>query len=108
MEIGMQHFSEEIRRFRQARIEAEHRSRQSAALHILTGIDLDVALAAPVADRGRIVMRITRLLERERMKGARRHWSYDLARHIALKGALDRLVDADQLARPGRNAKAAP
>ena len=39
----------------------------------------------------RTIKRIERLLERERLRGGRRHWSYDLNRHIALKQALDRL-----------------
>ena len=30
-------------------------------------------------------------MERERLRGMRRHWSYDLNRHIALKQVLDKL-----------------
>jgi len=35
------------------------------------------------------------MIERERLRGVRKHWSYDLNRHISLKQALDRLRPAD-------------
>ena len=35
------------------------------------------------------------MIERERQRGMRKHWSYDLNRHIALKQALDRLRPAE-------------
>lgn len=69
---------------------------QSAAFFLTTGIDLNDARAAPLRERERIACRLQRLVERERMKGARRHWSYDLGRHIALKQALDRIQAHDQ------------
>ena len=62
----------------------------------------------------RTIKRIERLLERERLRGGRRHWSYDLNRHIALKQALDRLSgkklghrtgDAAALRRKRRNVR---
>ena len=62
---------------------------QTAALRLLCGIDLDEALSACPAGIAKALRRIERLIERE--KGASRHWSYDLNRHIALKQALDRL-----------------
>jgi hypothetical protein len=34
------------------------------------------------------------MIERERQRGMRKHWSYDLNRHIALKQALDALRPA--------------
>jgi len=64
---------------------------QRAALQILCGIDFDTLLAAPQEKKAGAVRRLTRLIERERMKGMRGHWSYDLNRHIALKQALDKL-----------------
>lgn len=64
---------------------------QTAALRLLCGIDLDEALSACPAGIAKALRRIERLIERERLKGASRHWSYDLNRHIALKQALDRL-----------------
>ena len=66
-------------------------SRQRVALRLLAGVDLDDMLGAGDCEQGRIAARLKRALERERQKGLRRHWSYDLNRHIALKQALDRL-----------------
>jgi len=62
-----------------------------AALHLLCGIDLQRTLQAPPAELGAIVARVRRILERERLKGCRKHWNYDLNRHIALAQAVDRL-----------------
>lgn len=69
-------------------------ARQNTAFFIMSGIDLSLALEATGEERKRIILRIQRLLERERLKGMRRHWSYDLNRHIALKEAFDRLCVA--------------
>ncbi|MBO6719130.1 MAG: cytoplasmic protein [Rhizobiaceae bacterium] len=66
-------------------------ARQAAALQLACGVDLKAALNAVGAERSRLRLRIARRLERERMRGLARHWSYDLNRHIALKQALDRL-----------------
>ena len=72
---------------------AEHaHSRQTAALFLLGAMDLSVVLDAPPQERHKAACRISRLIERERQRGIRRHWSYDLNRHIALKQALDRLL----------------
>lgn len=59
----------------------------------MIGIDMETALGAGAAERALLKRRIGRLLERERMRGLGRHWSYDLNRHIALKQALDSLAD---------------
>lgn len=67
-------------------------ARQSAALQIACHFDLSEALSATPAARAGLVLRLRRMIERERLRGARRHWSYDLNRHIALKQALDRLL----------------
>jgi hypothetical protein len=67
-------------------------ARQTAALFILCGIDLAAGLGACAEERGRLATRVRRLIERERLRGVNRHWSYDLNRHIALKQALDRLA----------------
>ena len=64
---------------------------QTAALQLLVGADLRRALDAQVQDREELARRLRRCLERERLRGLRRHWSYDLNRHIALKQALDRI-----------------
>jgi hypothetical protein len=66
-------------------------ARQMAALQIACHFDLAEALNAEPGVRARIVLRLERMIERERQRGVRKHWSYDLNRHIALKQALDRL-----------------
>lgn len=75
-----------------ARLHAEVAdARQMAALHLACGIDLAAALAAAPELKVKLALRLERAIERERLRGMRRHWSYDLNRHIALKQALDRL-----------------
>lgn len=66
---------------------------QTAALQIACHADLRELLLADAGDRVGTIAKLRRLIERERLKGLRRHWSYDLNRHIALKQALDRLLD---------------
>ncbi|TKT81210.1 hypothetical protein [Aquamicrobium sp. LC103] len=87
----MSELHEEIAEFRKRRENEQSSARQMAALFLSAGIEISQALEAPAAERGRIVLRIERLLERERLRGARRHWTYDLNRHIALKQARDHL-----------------
>lgn len=87
---------------------AESEARQTASFFLMSGIDLDAALATVGEARGRIMLKVERLLERERLKGARRHWSYDLNRHIALKQALDRLRAEAACATPGPETHMAP
>lgn len=69
----------------------EKEANQEAAFFLVSGVDLSAALRSSGAERVAVIGRIERLIERERLKGAWRHWSYDLNRHIALKQALDRL-----------------
>jgi hypothetical protein len=64
---------------------------QRVALRLLCGLDLEDAMTSGKQEKLRLIERVGRLLERERLKGLRRHWSYDLNRHIALKQARDRL-----------------
>jgi len=71
-------------------------ARQMAALQMACHFDLGEALSADPATRARIALKLERLIERERQRGARKHWSYDLNRHIALKQALDRLRSVAQ------------
>ncbi|MGB3500303.1 MAG: hypothetical protein WBA44_01675 [Mesorhizobium sp.] len=89
--IDMHAFSNEIAEFRTRRARLAALSRQRAAFQIMTGIDLDHAIASGLPRLQETIARTTRLLERERLKGVARHWSYDLSRHIALKQALDTL-----------------
>lgn len=66
-------------------------ARQRIALQILCNIDLNTVAAQDDASKSHLCRRLRRLIERERLKGAKGHWSYDLNRHIGLKQALDSL-----------------
>lgn len=81
----------EMRAFRRRKDEEAGLAAQTAALQLAAGVDLAGALSTPRAERTRLLAKLERLIERERLRGMRRHWSYDLNRHIALKQALDRL-----------------
>jgi len=85
---GLRH---EIAAFLREKETAATQARQLAALQIACHFDLADALRADMATRAKIVLKLERMIERERLRGARQHWSYDLNRHIALKQALDRL-----------------
>lgn len=87
----MDGFQQEICSFKQRKLAENLEARQIAAFQLACGVDLsDVLKAGPVAALGHIA-RLARLIERERQRGIRRHWSYDLNRHIALKQVLERL-----------------
>ncbi len=73
---------------RAANIEARQRYISLTAL----GIDFDEARTLVQKDKVCLLRRISRLIERERIKGANGHWSYDLNRHIALKQLRDSLA----------------
>ncbi|WP_081582617.1 hypothetical protein [Nitratireductor pacificus] len=81
----------EIDAFRRAKEARGVDARQTAALALVCGIDLPSALRSSGTDRIALQQRLKRMIERERLKGARGHWSYDLNRHIALGQALQRL-----------------
>src|SRR5690606_38717255 len=108
---------QEARHFIKQRARAESEARQNAAFFLMSGVDLATALGQEGEERKVTIIRLGRLLERERLKGARRHWSYDLNRHIALKQAYDRLLKAESSAKgpdsptpkadPARNASKA-
>ncbi len=70
---------------------ADH-ARQMAALHLLGATDLASVLQSKGEEKQKATIRIRRLIERERLKGSRQPWCYDLNRHIALKQVLDRLT----------------
>jgi hypothetical protein len=93
----------EIARFLAAKKARELAGRQLAAVQIACHVDMSKVLDADPIERSRVILRLERLLERERLRGARRHWSYDLNRHIALKQALDRLRSTDGM--PARTAQ---
>ena len=93
-------FQEEARMFQANRLAEVSDARQRAALQLCCGIDLGQMELATTEDRTGLVRRIERAIERERLKGNRRHWSYDLNRHIALKQALDRFRQAGPAKNP--------
>lgn len=88
---GMNALRQEITAFLENKQTRASEARQMAALQIACHFDMAEALKAEPADRARIVVRLERMIERERQRGMRKHWSYDLNRHIALKQALDSL-----------------
>jgi hypothetical protein len=87
----MQHHQEEAKAFAAQKLGATMQASRLADMQLVCGIDLSAALAAESELQARYIRRIERVIERERLKGMRRHWSYDLNRHIALKQALDLL-----------------
>lgn len=92
----MQHLREEAKAFGVQKLGATMQASRLAAMQLVCGIDLSAALAAESELQARYIRRIERVIERERLKGMRRHWSYDLNRHIALKQALDLLRERQQ------------
>jgi hypothetical protein len=94
--------AEAIKDYRREKEGTAAEARQRAALFLTCGVDLPEALSASQAERNQMMVRLQRLVERERIKGMRRHWSYDLNRHIALKQALDRLSGREQTPVPPR------
>ncbi len=87
-------FLQEIRAFKAQKSAFELDARRLVAFRLLCGIDLSDALAAKPGEAIEIIKRVERRIERERLKGLRRHWAYDLNRHIALKQALEHLRQA--------------
>lgn len=83
-------------------------ARQRLALQILCGEDLGAVLMLDNAKKERMCKRLKRLIERELLKGAKGHWSYDLNRHIGLKQALETLRRRFQMAARGPDALALP
>ncbi len=67
----------------------QRKAMQRVALLCNCGIEIDRLQTADAAARLMLAKRLKRLIERERIRGGNRHWSYDLNRHIALKQALD-------------------
>ncbi|KXF78295.1 cytoplasmic protein [Paramesorhizobium deserti] len=90
------HLLAESRAFLASKEKRRGEAMQRAALQILCGIDFDALLAGSREEKAGAIRRLTRLIERERLKGARGHWSYDLNRHIALKQALERVKEGNK------------
>lgn len=89
--MSMQRLQEEAKGFGTQQMQATVQARQVAAMQLVCGIDLSAAIETRGEEQASLIRRLERILERERLKGMRRHWSYDLNRHIALKQVLDRL-----------------
>lgn len=87
----MRDFSREIAEFRKTKFSELTDARQRAALQLCCGIELSDALADQPGSTVALLKRLERAIERERLRGVNRHWSYDLNRHIALKQVRDRL-----------------
>lgn len=81
----------ELARYKSNKEEAARAARQRVALQLACGFDLDQIATAGKEALNRSMLRLRRAMERERLRGRRQHWSYDLNRHIAMKEALDRL-----------------
>lgn len=75
--------------FLRKKSEAYRIAAQQIALQLICGIDLQTLLNEGGIQKNIAAIRLHRLIERERLKGLRQHWSYDLNRHIALKQVLD-------------------
>jgi hypothetical protein len=87
----MRQFENDAKGFAARKEEEVAEARQLAALSLTCGTDLRSALVMPPPARTALIRKLEHAIERERLKGLRRHWSYDLNRHIALKQVLDKL-----------------
>lgn len=97
-------FAEDAKKHRERKVLEARNAAIRAAFFLTTGVEIGAALAMAGEARAALRLRLERLIERERLRGAARHWSYDLNRHIALKQALDQFDGVDP-ARPGRPRK---
>lgn len=98
---------EEALVFRRRKKRETEEARQTVAFFLACGVDLAAAVDTAPEARDGLRRKLARLIERERLRGAARHWSYDLNRHIALKQALDRL-GGDAAACPAARAGPVP
>lgn len=87
----MDELRHQAKNYRARKAQERSHASQTAALQLSAGIDISEVFHSSPEGRRRLALRLERLIERERLRGFRRHWSYDLNRHISLKQALDRL-----------------
>jgi hypothetical protein len=87
----MGQFEDDAKGFATRKEEEAAQARQLAALSLTCGMDLRSALEAAPPARAALIRKLEHAMERERLRGMRRHWGYDLNRHIALKQVLDKL-----------------
>lgn len=83
-------------------------SLQLAAVQLVCGLDLHALMRGSPEERRHAIRRLERFVERERLKGLSRHWSYDLNRHIALVQALDTVGKAAEATTKAPETKTAP
>ncbi len=76
-------------RFIREKRDRDRNPRQYAMALSLLKISFNHAAGTEGINRTKLLRRIDRLVERERLRGFNRHWSYDLNRHIALKQLRD-------------------
>lgn len=79
----------EVETFKLRAAESTARTGATIALQLLCSEDLNAVLAGGDAEKRRVTRKLRHQLERERQRGLRGHWSYDLNRHIGLRQALD-------------------
>lgn len=68
-------------------------ARAALSLQLLCGEDLKAVLASGSGEKQRVARKLLHRLERERLRGLRGHWNYDLNRHIGLRQALNLISD---------------
>ncbi len=73
--------------------------RFALAMHFRT--DVEAVKTMSPAEKTSLASRIIRALRRERLKGLKSHWGYDLNRHIGLKKALAFVARAEENAADG-------
>jgi hypothetical protein len=96
----------EAQEYVERRAARQRQAGRLVAFRLATGMDLDRVLASAPAEMHHAVLKLERLLERERLRGWARHWTYDLNRHIALGEALGELRTA--LAVSAKRLRASP
>lgn len=80
--------------FLNQRVAEQRHATQYAALQICCNIDLHQLMQASISQQKITLIRLNRLIKRERLKGLNKHWSYDLNRHIALQEVRKLLLSA--------------
>jgi hypothetical protein len=75
---------------------------QRAAVFLALGTELDDILGAGGEARTEAARQLERKIRRERIRGLRQPWDYDLDRHIALSRALRRIMPRGGIGRGNR------
>lgn len=88
--------NKEIDTFLARKAERESFAARRLALYRAVGKEPEELAGATGPERDAIARRLARQIRRERIKGLRQPWQYDLDRHIALKGALQQLLGKEE------------